>query len=134
MERCLSEIILKVEEIEYGISMDETFYLIKGGEIIGKGGISKTEDPDEVYLEWIEFSAKYQGKHLLRPALASVCDHYNAKTLVLEADDTNAKKYKHLGAEETSYDEFREMQGFRLMINSLKEERPPHLRKTRCGR
>lgn len=125
---------IKIDDICFGYAMDETFYLMKDGEVIGKGGMSRCDSCEKIFLEWIELEPAHQGQHLLRPALLAICDYYHATSLVFEADDVNTVKYKHLGAVEIAYYEFRQMHGLRLTVDSLKEEYKPHLRKIGCGR
>lgn len=118
-----NNIYLVEKEFDIGINVDKTFSILINGKEIGKCAISEMIDPDEIYLEWIEFTPEYRGKHLLRPTLLALCDCTKAKYIVLESTPSNALKYIHLGAEKTIYNDFSEMQGFRLSVNELKNSK-----------
>jgi len=118
-----NNILLEEKEFDIGINVDKTFLILMNEEEIGKCAISEMIDPDEIYLEWIEFSPEYRRKHLLRPALLALCDCTNCKYIVFESTPSNAIKYINLGAEKTIYNDFSEMQGFRLSVNELKNSK-----------
>jgi len=118
-----NNILLTEKEFDIGLNVDKTLCILVNGKEIGKCAISEMIDPDEIYLEWIEFAPEYRGKHLLRPTLLALCDCTNCKYIVLESTPSNALKYIHLGAEKTIYNDFSEMQGFRLSVNELKNSK-----------
>ena len=106
-------------EKEFGISMDMTFDVQRDGVNIGKGGISKTSNPNEVFLEWIEFSPAFQGKHYLRSTLRAIASHLHIAEMIVEASEQHKEMYEHLGAILVDYDDFREMWEYRLTIDRL---------------
>lgn len=99
-----------------GITVDEVLHIKQEGELVGICGISKTDDPKELYLEYVMLYPKYSGRHLFRFVLLAVAKHFNAETFILEANEENKPIYEHFGATNTGYDDFREMWEFRLPV------------------
>ena len=119
-----NSIFIKEKIKDFGIEVDNTFSLIMNGIEIGEGCITRMDNPNEIYLEWIELFSEYQEKHLLRPALVAISDYFQSSLIVLEANEMNVDKYIHLGAEKVSYDDFREMHSLKLSVDSLRKDMP----------
>lgn len=109
------------KEIYIGINVDQTFSIVMDDKDIGICSISETEDKEEIFLEWIEFSKEYRDKHLLRPTLLALAKYCDVDQIVFESSESNVEKYIQLGAVKTSYDEFREMQGFKISVYNLQK-------------
>lgn len=116
--------LVTLEQTDFvtGFSVDETFCIKLGQQEIGRAAISEMYNSEQVCLEWIEFYPEYKGKHLLRPALLAISNHYQANEIYLESSQENMDKYIHLGAVKTEYDEFREMQGLLLNVDVLSKK------------
>lgn len=112
-------IIVQKADFDFGLRIDDSFRLMLDGEEIGKGGISKTNNPLEIYLEWIELYPKFRGKHLFRSVLLAISEYYKIEKYVFESSIDNVDKYIYLGASKGEYDEFREMQSFNLSIKNI---------------
>lgn len=117
----LNKISLKEKDYYFGINVDKSFSIEMNGKEIGKCGISEMNNPEETYLEWLEFLPEFRGRHLLRETLLSIAEHLNAKHIILEASEEKVDIYTHLGAVKTEYDDFREIQGFKLSVDDLKK-------------
>lgn len=115
----VSDFSFSPADIYLGISVDEVLYISYGDDVIGVCGITYMENPEELYLEWVELYAEYAGQHRFRPALTAIAKHFNAKTLIFETNEDNKPIYDHLGAEETDYDDFRKMWEYRLPVDVL---------------
>ena len=116
------KIQVNVTEIDFGIKMDETFYLVVQDKIIGKGGISKMPNTNEVFLEWIELLPQFRDRHLLRPSLIAIGDYYKSNSLLMESSSENISKYEHLGAIKLACDDFREMQSYKIDVELLRKQ------------
>lgn len=118
----MSKFTLIETPIDFGLTPDYTFLIYKDEEEIGQGGYSDNFDGEDSFLEWIELYPKFQNQSLFRPVLLALFEHFSIDTLVFDSAADKVNKYLHLGAEKTTYDNFREMQRMVLHIDALKKE------------
>lgn len=63
------------------------------------------------YINWIELSDRFRGKHLLRPILRALYERFG--DIYFEGSEDATKYYRHIGCEELGIDEITELPKFR---------------------
>jgi len=110
------------DDIYLGVTVDCTFYIMLDGEEVGYGGVSKGMKENEIYLEYVELYPSISGQHHYRDVLLTIAEHFHAEVFVFESSIDNKPIYEHFKAEETDYDDIREMWSYRLPLSNLERE------------
>lgn len=102
-----------------GFCVDDTFFIYDGSDKIGIVATSSVEprticevpehDPSTVFVEWIEVYESFRKRGYLGRILCDVFEKYDVHNIMFECSDELKEMYLHLGAEEVSYESFREM-------------------------